>query len=238
MSAMFNYARRPFRDDRPAYGLAALLLLAGAVLLTINLRLAGDYRRQVADTRAEIEQLETRERKADEKAQAARAALGSYQLSSLAEESRGLARIAAERKFSWTTLLARLERTLPTDVGLVHLQPQFDVKEGASLEMQLVARSRDAIVRTVDVLSKSPTFGRVDLRVETQPEPAAGKGDPIQFQLACAYEPDAGAAAHPRPAEHPAASKSPAAPKGPPSPKNTAPPKKSPPIPRPKARPR
>ena len=106
MSATFNYARRPFRDDRPAYAIAAFLALVGAVLLTINLRMAADYRRQVADTRAEIAQLEAREQKAEEKAQSARAALGSYQLSALAEESRGLAKIAAERKFSWTSLLS------------------------------------------------------------------------------------------------------------------------------------
>jgi Tfp pilus assembly protein PilN len=234
MSAMFNYARRPFRDDRPAYGLAALLFLAGAVLLTINLRLAGDYRRQVADTRNEIAQLEARERQADEKAQAARAALGSYQLSALAEESRGLAKIAAERKFSWTSLLARLERTLPPDVGLTHLQPQFDLKGSSSLDMQLVARSRDGIVRTVDALSKSPEFGHVDLRVETQSDPAGGKQDPIQFNLACAYDPDGGAA---RPAAHAAAPKSPATARNPASPKSLAVPKRGTPIPRPKGKP-
>ncbi len=209
MSATFNYARRPFRDDRPAYVFAAFLVLAGAVLLTINLRMASDYRRQVADTRAEIAQLEAREQKAEEKAQAARAALGSYQLSALAEESRGLAKIAAERKFSWTSLLARLERTLPSDVGLVQLQPQFDLDGRSSLEMQLVARSRDAIVRTIEVLSKSEAFGHVTLRQEAQPD---AKGpDPIQFQLSCAYEPE-GEPLRPRPAERSTAPKPHAAP--------------------------
>lgn len=187
MSASFNFARRPFRDDRPAYAVAAFLLLAGAVLLTINLRLAGDYRRQVADTRAEIAALESRERGAEEKAQAARAALGSYQLSSLAEESRGLARIAAERRFSWTALLARLERTLPPDVGLVHLQPQFDATGHSTLDMLLVARKRDAIVRTIDSLSKDAAFAHVELKSEAQPE--AASADPIQFQLSSRYEP-------------------------------------------------
>jgi Tfp pilus assembly protein PilN len=204
MSATFNYARRPFRDDRPAYVIAAFLALAGAVLLTINLRLAADYRRQVADTRAEIAQLEAREKKAEEKAQAARAALGSYQLSALAEESRGLAKIAAERKFSWTSLLTRLERTLPSDVGLVHLQPQFDMTGHSTLEMQLVARSREAIVRTIEALSKSEVFGHVSLHGEAQPD--AKGSEPIQFQLACAYDSE-GDQPRPRLPEHPASPK-------------------------------
>jgi Tfp pilus assembly protein PilN len=204
MSAAFNYARRPFRDDRPAYVVAAFLALVGAVLLTINLRLAADYRRQVADTRAEIAQLEARGQKAEEKAQAARAALGSYQLSALAEESRGLAKIAAERKFSWTALLTRLERTLPSDVGLMHLQPQFDMAGHSTLEMQLVTRSRDAIVRTIEALSKSEVFGHVALHGEAQPD---AKGpDPIQFQLACAYDSE-GDQPRPRPPEHSTSSK-------------------------------
>jgi Tfp pilus assembly protein PilN len=188
MSATFNFARRPFRDDRPAYGLAGFLFLAGAVLLTVNLRLAADYRRQVADTRAEIAGLEARQRSAEAKAQGARAALGSYQLSALAEESRGLARILAERRFSWTALLGRLERTLPADVGLVTLQPQFDAA-GSSLEMQLVAKRRDAIVRTIEALSKNPSFAHVMLKQEAQPEAAAA--DPIQFAISCRYDPGA-----------------------------------------------
>lgn len=190
MSATFNFARRPFRDDRPAYALAGFLALAGAVLLTINLRLAGDYRRQVADTRTEIAALEAREHNAEEKAQSARSALGSYQLSALAEESRGLARIVAERKFSWTALLARLERTLPPDVGLVHLQPQFDAAGASSLELQLMGRSRDAIVRTLEALAKNPAFTHVELRTEAQPEVAAA-AEPIQFQISSRYEPGA-----------------------------------------------
>ena len=189
MSATFNFARRPFRDDRPAYAVAGLLFLAGAVLLTVNLRLAADYRRQVADTRAEIAGLDARQRDAEAKAQAARSALGSYQLSALAEESRGLARIVAERRFSWTALLARLERTLPPDVGLVSLQPQFDPAGNSSLEMQLVARRRDAIVRTIEVLSKNPAFAHVALRQEAQPEAAAT--DPIQFSISSRYDPGA-----------------------------------------------
>jgi hypothetical protein len=190
MSGPFNFARRPFRDDRPAYGLAAFLVLAGAVLLTINLRLAGDYRRQVADTRAEIATLEARQRSAEEKARAARAALGSYQLSALAEESKGLALIAAERKFSWTALLSRLERTLPPDVGLVNLQPQFDPSGHASLEMLLVTKRRDAIVRTIEALSKNPAFAHVELKAENQPEAMAAT-EPIQFQLSSRYDPGA-----------------------------------------------
>ena len=189
MSATWNFARRPFQDDRPAFGAAAVLLLAGAVLLVANVRLFARYRRGVSDVRAEIATLDARQRIADEKTRSAKTALSSYQLSSLAEESRELSRIVAERRFSWTMLLARLEKTLPGDVGILRLQPVFDKDGGVTLELQLVARGREAVVPTITALSKDPAFGAVELRTESSPEGASV--DPFQFQLSSRYAPEA-----------------------------------------------
>ena len=188
MSRTFNFARRPFHDDRPVYVVTGLLFLAGVVLMVANLRVFTEYRREVADTRAEIAALEDRQKRADGKADAAKAAVSAYTLSALAEESRGLARLVAERRFSWTTLLARLERTLPSEVGLAHLQPRFDKDGEVLLDMQLYARKREAVVQTLAALARDPAFGEVDLKSETSAEP--GMPDPIQFSLSSQYEPD------------------------------------------------
>jgi Tfp pilus assembly protein PilN len=187
MRGSFNFARRPFRDDRPVYAVTGVLFLLGAVLLVVNIRLFTDYRRQVADTHAEIAALEARSLRAEEKSQAARAALGSYRLSALAEESRGLARIVAERRFSWTNLLGRLERTLPPEVGLARLQPRFGTAGETEVEMQLYARDREAIVRTIAALSKDPAFGHVEVQSESQKETGP---EPIEFTLSARYEPE------------------------------------------------
>ena len=185
MSATWNFARRPFQDDRPAFAAAAVLLLAGAALLFVNVRLFANYHRGVSDVRSEIAALETRQRGADEKARAAKEALSSYRLSSLAEESRELSRLVAERRFSWTVLLARLEKTLPGDVGVVRLQPVFDKNGEVLLDLQLVARNRDAVVPTIRALSKDPAFGTVELKSESSPEGASV--DPFLFQLSSLY---------------------------------------------------
>ena len=190
MSRSWNFARRPFHDDRPIYVGSGLLFLLGGVLLVANLRVFTEYRREVADTRAEIAALEDRQRRADQKAEAAKGALSAYKLSALADESRGLARLVAERRFSWTALLARLERVLPSEVGLAHLQPRFEKDGEVALEMQLYARKREAVVATIAALSKDPAFGEVDLRSETAAEP--GAPNPFQFILSTPYEPDAG----------------------------------------------
>ena len=185
MSTTWNFARRPFQDDRPAFAVAAALLLAGAVLLVANLRIFAHYRRDVADVHAEIAALDARQRAADEKSRAAKAALSSYRLSALADESKELSRLAAERRFSWTLLLARLEKTLPGDVGVVRLQPMFDKDGKVVLDLQLVARNRDAVVPTIAALSKDPAFGAVELRTESSPEGVSA--DPFVFQLSSVY---------------------------------------------------
>ena len=189
MSISWNFARRPFHDDRPAFAAAAVLVLVGAVLLVANVRIFAHYRRDVADVHAEIAALETRQRAAEEKTRAAKAALSSYRLSALADESRELSRLAAERRFSWTLLLARLEKTLPGDVGVVRLQPAFDKDGRVTLELQLVARNRDAVVPTIAALSRDPAFGAVELRTESSPEGASV--DPFLFQLSSRYAPEA-----------------------------------------------
>ena len=188
MSQNWNFATRPFQDDRPVLAGAAALLLIGAVLLFANLRLVGDYRRQVADTHEAIDALETRQKRADAKTGAAKTELSSYRLSSLAEESRNLARIVAERRFSWTTLLARLERTLPPEVGVARLQPRFDASGDAWLDVQLVARNRDAVIPTLKALARDPAFAEVELKTESAAEP--GAADQFQFSLGCRYDPE------------------------------------------------
>ena len=196
MSARWNFSRRPFRDDRPAYVSAAVLFLAGAALLVGNIRLFTEYRRGVADVRAAIATLETRQRAADAATGQAKAALSSYRLSALAEESRELSRIAAERRFSWTTLLGRLERTLPWEAGIQNLQPQFGKNGEIHLQLQLVGKSREAVVPTIAALTRDPAFTDVRLLTESQPE--GSTADPFQFVVESVYEPNpsvAGAAA-------------------------------------------
>jgi len=187
VSRGWNFARRPFQDDRPVWAATALLAIIGLVLLAANVRQVATYRRGVADIQASIDTLEARQHKAEARAQAARSALSSYRVSAMAEESRGLARIVAERRFSWTTLLARLERTLPPLVGVMHLQPRFDKDGEIWMDMQLVGKGPEIVVPTIAALSKDPSFAHVELKTEMTGEP--GSADPFQFTISSRYDP-------------------------------------------------
>lgn len=183
-----NFARRPFRDYRPVHFVVGAALLVGAVLFAMNVRLYADFRKEMEGTRKEIEWLEERQARAARTAEEARTALNRYKVSSLATESRELLRLVKERQFSWTQLLARLERVLPPEVRLARLSPRFDESGQALLDLSLVGSSASSVVRTIAALSRDRAFESVELRSETSPELGVPEG--YSFQLGIRYRVD------------------------------------------------
>jgi len=190
-----NFARRPFRDYRPAHLVAAVALTVGAVLLAMNVRLYSDFLKEMEGTRRQITWLEEREARAARTAGEARTALDRYKVSSLAVESRELLRLVRERQFSWTQLLARLERVLPPEVRLARLSPGFDGEGQVTLDLSLVGSGGSSVVRTIAALSRDRAFEAVELRSETSPELGVPEG--YSFQLGLRYRVDDPAAVAP-----------------------------------------
>lgn len=182
-----DFARRPFLDERPVWTLVAVAFAAGVALLVANVRMYAGFQRDVAHLQAEIGQLRQRSAAAAKDAEQARFALQSYKLSSLAVESRGLLNLVAERRFSWTGLLGRLEKTLPPDVRLNRLVPRFDDPSEVVLDVGLVGRGPETVVKTIASLAVDPAFHGVELRSEASAERGSPEG--YSFELAVRYTP-------------------------------------------------
>jgi Tfp pilus assembly protein PilN len=180
MNGSWNFARRPFRDERPVFLVAGILLAAAAILFFANVRLYTGFQRDVGGTSAQIENLERRRAAAQRDSQESRDALNNYRVSSLATESRGLLRLVEERRFSWTALLARLERVLPPEVRVARLTPHFQ-DNGVLLSMGLVGKDSDSVVRTIAALARDPVFSVVDLRSESTPEQGVPEGHSFEI---------------------------------------------------------
>jgi hypothetical protein len=187
MSAAWNFATRPFRDERPVLATIAVCALAGLVLFGVNVHLYWTFSRQVVGTRREIATLEERKARAEKASEQSRAALNGYKLSSLAEESAGLQTIVRERRFSWLVLLARLEKTLPPDVRLSRLSPHFDSPEAVALDLSVLGKTGDSVVHAIAALSKDPAFSDIELHGESSPD----KGEPegYTFSISMRYVP-------------------------------------------------
>lgn len=187
-----NFARRPFRDYRPVYLVAGLALLVGVVLFGVNATLYGEFRRDVADTREEIAWLEKRLTRATQSAEEARTSLREYESSALAVESRGLLRLVSERQFSWIAFLGRLERVLPGEVRLSRLQPSFQDSREIVVDIGLIGRGPESVVRTIAALSRSPHFAAVDLKSETRADATGGTPEGHTFVITTIYDPEGG----------------------------------------------
>ena len=188
MARRLDFARRPFRDERPFLLLAALAFGLGAILLVANIRQYAEFHRSSEGTAKQIVSLEGRRDRAERDAAASRAALNNYKVSSLAKESRGLLKLVSERRFSWSSLLARLERVLPPDVRLTRLSPRFSETGETTLDCSLLGKSPDAVVRTLTALSRDPMFAAVELRSEASPAAgSAGAPEGFGFQIYVKY---------------------------------------------------
>lgn len=188
MSAGWNFARRPFRDERPVFGAIGAAFAIGLVLLAANLHQYREFSKEVAGTRAQIAWLEGRAARAAKSTDAARAALNGYKLSSLAQQSAGLQTIVRERRFSWLGLLGRLERTLPPDVRLARLSPRFESGDAVFVDLAALGRGPDSVVHALSALAKDPAFQAVELHAETSPEKGVPEG--YSFQIALRYVPE------------------------------------------------
>ena len=190
MSAGWNFARRPFRDERPVFAAVALAGAIGLGLLAANVRLYLSFSRRVEGVRTEIAGLEARRDAASRTAEAARQAVSGYKVSALADQAASLQTIVRERRFSWLALLARLEKTLPSDVRLARLSPRFGASEGVAVDLAVLGRNEDSVVRAIAALSKDPAFRNVELRSETTPERGVPEGH--SFTIGLRYFPEEG----------------------------------------------
>ena len=191
MARSLNFARRPFTNERPFLVGAGIALVLGMALLFANVRQWSDFHREIAGTSIQIDALEARRDRAVRDAAASKAALDNYRVSSLATQSNALFRLVAERRFSWTGLLARLEKTLPSDVRVTRLAPHFDESGRVTLDFGLVAKAQSAIPQTLVALSKDPAFDAIQLKSEATAEPGSGAGpsEGFVFDVVARYTP-------------------------------------------------
>ncbi len=186
-SRRLEFARRPFRDERPVFLVAGLALVAAGFLFAANVRLYRDFHREMEGTGRQIEFLQGRRDKASREAEAARAALTGFNVSSLATESRGLIRIVEERRFSWTGLLARLERVLPPEVRVTRLTPQFEGSGDTILNIAMLGRDADSVVRAIAAFGRDPAFDSTVLHSESSQERGVPEGR--SFLMTVRYHP-------------------------------------------------
>lgn len=186
-----NLAARPYRDYRPVYAVVVVISLLIAFLMLNNI---DTYYRYVRDTKATYQKIATLGGQAEaerNRAQQADAQLRGINLAALDQDTRFINARLAERAFSWSELLDRLESVLPDDVRIRSIAPSFSKNGLVHLELVCDAKATNGMLDTVNRFMKNPHFTNAFPRSESQTSQTS-----YTFNVAVDYKPSI-----PRPVE-------------------------------------
>ncbi|MGZ7040248.1 MAG: hypothetical protein ACXVH7_00525 [Thermoanaerobaculia bacterium] len=179
-----NLATNPYRDYRPVYAVVVAASLVIALLMLNNIETYYRYVSETRNTRSKTTQLESEAAKQQRMAQAIDDKLRTINSAALDRQTRFINAQLAERAFSWSELLDRLERVIPNDVRITSIQPTFNPTGLVHLELACDAKTTDGMVETITRFNRASQFSNPFPHNEQQLE----KGG-YQFGLAVEYRP-------------------------------------------------
>lgn len=156
-----NLSTRPFYNERAIHALAAIvavLVVAVAAWQGVRIVQMSRYKTDLnAAIRKHRSETDIRERDAAQ----IRRGIDQKQLAIVSAQAKEANELIEERTFSWTQLFNLLEATLPDDVMLAAVRPEF--KDGVTMiNLELQGRSSEDIQAFWDRLEKTGAFHDVE----------------------------------------------------------------------------
>lgn len=179
-----NLAARPYRDYRPVYAVVVVVSLLIAFLMLNNIDTYYRYVSETRATRAKIAQLDRQADAEQARAQAADAQIHGIDVAALDQDVHFINSRLAQRAFSWSELLDRLERVLPTDVRIGTISPSFDNSGMVHLELACTSKGPGGTVETINRFNHDPHFANPFPHNETQSVASA-----YMFSIGVDYKP-------------------------------------------------
>ena len=153
-----NLASRPYRDYRPVYAVVVVSSLLIAFMMLNNIDTYYRYIRDTKTTRAKIAEIDAQTDQEHRETEQLTQRLRTVNVKQLNDQTSFVNAQLAERAFSWSELLDRLERILPNDVRIESIAPSFDKNGNVHLAMIAAAKTGTGMVDTLDHLNRDPQF--------------------------------------------------------------------------------
>ena len=185
-----NLSTRPFYNERAVHAIAAVIaviVVAVAAWQAVRVVRLSRYKTEL-NTAIEKHHNEAVLRERD--AAQIRRGLDQTQLGIIAAQAKEANQLIEQRTFSWTQLFNLLEATLPDDVMLVAVRPEFKDNVTA-VNLDLAGKSNEDIQAFWDRLAKTGAFRDVTWSAVNETEPGLDK-----MEMRAVYTP-AHAAARP-----------------------------------------
>ena len=153
-----NLASRPYRDYRPLYAVVVVSSILIAFLMLNNVDTYYRYIRETKATRGRIADLDRQAEKEQRQTQQVTERLRSFNVKVLSEQTQFVNARLAERAFSWSELLDRLEHVVPNDVRLESIQPTFGKEGFVHLTVIALGKNSESMVHTLDRFNHDAHF--------------------------------------------------------------------------------
>lgn len=180
-----NLASRPYEDKRLFITTVVGISLLVAALLFSNIDTYLRYRVQTETTRTKIQQVDAQAEQERRRTEVVRQQLSHIDVGALSKQTSFINQQLAQRAFSWSELLDRLENVLADDVRLTSVAPSFRPDGSVSLSLSLEAKTADGLVNMLHRFSRDPHFANAFPRSESQ----TGSGG-YQITLGVDFKPD------------------------------------------------
>ena len=178
-----NLASRPYRDYRPVYAVVVVVSVIIAFMLLNNIETGVRYARDTRTTRDKIARVEQQTKVENERAALAAQRMKSFNVKVLADQAQFVNARLAERAFSWSELLDRLERVLPEDVRINSISPSFAKNGNVNLQLEAMSKTDAGMVRTLDAFNRDSRF------TNAFPNSEAKTSDGYRFGIQVQYRP-------------------------------------------------
>ena len=188
-----NLATQPYEDERRFYmqwlsliaALAVLALALGAKAI-VNYSNSRQVQNQIAERRQHIDKLQKEQL-------AAQSMLNLPENSGTRDQAQFLNNLFARKAFSWTQVMADLEKITPAQVQVVSIRPELNANGDLQFTLTIATNRHDSAIELVRRMESSPRFREAQLRSENFKQ-ASAAADPsekkVRVEIVALYIPD------------------------------------------------
>ncbi len=148
-----NLAKRPVRNRRLLYLVAGILILCNLFFITLNCYEIIKFINKNRDVSISISWLKTQINYLQNKEKSYLKKIKTFELKN-GREVKTLNNLIFKKVFSWTSLLSKLENSLPNNVIIFSILPDLKKNE-IKLKLEIGAKTTDAFLSFIDSLRKN-----------------------------------------------------------------------------------
>jgi Tfp pilus assembly protein PilN len=163
-----NLSTRPFYNDRAVRTVLGLLAAVAVALTLFNAYEIIRLRQQGGEARQTIERNDIQARELRDKAAVIRRSIDRTRLEAVQLAANEANALIDRRTFSWTELLNQFQKTLPADVRIAGVTPQFDEAGNRLVQISVLSRRFEDLETFMEALEKTGAFSGVLSRSNSQ----------------------------------------------------------------------